>query len=199
MPNTAPTRPPTSLRRLETPGATQLAVLAETFEELQTVLRCCERLMTELEGDPVDEVVVEAVWTLALLAYARSFSARPSGAVLDENDLIQTHPDSNVLEWHHVLLRLRDHHAHEFSDPRETFSVGVAQNADGTPSAVGISSVRTAQVDAVTVRQTGAIAYALCTLVDKRIAEQQQAVFAETENIPVDELNKLTELEVVTP
>jgi hypothetical protein len=199
MPNTAPPSPPTALRRLGNPAAVKLTELAETFEDLQTVLRCCERLMTELERDPVDELVVEAVWTLALLAYGRSFAPRSSDAVLDESDLTSTHPDSNVLDWHHVLLRLRDHHAHVSANPRETFSVGVAQAPDGSPTAVGISSVHGAQVDALTVRQTGAISYALAGLVDRRIAEQQEAVFAAVQDVPVAELNKLTELEVSAP
>ncbi len=205
MSNTAPIGPPTSLRRLDTPGATRLRELAATFEELQTVLRCCERLITELEPGgkpddaPVDDLLVEAVWTLALLCYARSFTTGTSGPILDENDLSTVHPNSNVLEWHKVLLMLREHHAHATSDPREAFSVGVGQNPDGSASAVGISSVRSALVDAATVRQTGAIAYALCALVDKRIAEQQQAVFNGVQQLTPAELNKLSELEVLAP
>ncbi len=189
---------PSLLRRLGTPSATKLAELAETFDELQTVLRCCERLIAELErssGEP-DEIVIEAGWTLALLCYARSFS---SGAQLTGSDLTATQPDSNVLTWHGVLLELRERQAGTTSNPRETFSVGVAQDADGAASAVGISSVRRPDVDEFTVRQTGAIAYALCALLDERISAQQEIVFSEAKELSAAQLNALTELEVVAP
>ena len=39
------TEPPPSLRRLESPAASGLAGLCATFEDLQTVLRCCELLV----------------------------------------------------------------------------------------------------------------------------------------------------------
>ena len=61
---------PSVVRRLEGASAAVLGDLVETFEELQTVLRCCERLVAELAGrcrSPTT-IVVEAVWTMALLS-----------------------------------------------------------------------------------------------------------------------------------
>ena len=74
-----------------------------------------------------------------------------------------------MLEWHKVLLELRDHYADPAVNPRERFTVGVTQDASGPPSGVAITSVRQPLVDDLTVRQTGAIAYALSGLVDGRI------------------------------
>ena len=78
--------------RLDDPAAAALARLVEVFEDLQTVLRCCERLVGELavESGP-DEVVVEAVWTTALLSYARCFAGAGEGAALNEDDVRTTH------------------------------------------------------------------------------------------------------------
>ena len=45
----APPESPTVVRRLETSSATSLARLVDVFEDLQMVLRCCERLMTALD------------------------------------------------------------------------------------------------------------------------------------------------------
>lgn len=193
------TPPLTTLRRLETPDTQRLIGLAEMFEELQTVLRCCERLVSELDGrDDADTLAVEAVWTLAVLSYARCFSQRSSGVVLGENDLAAALPDTNVLDWHGVLLRIRELHAGT-ANPRETFSVGVAQDGDGSPGAVGITSARTVQVDLPTVRQTGAIAYALCQLLDERITAQQKTVLEQAGHLSNAELDALTELEVMAP
>ena len=40
---------PDAIRRVDSPTATQLCGLVEVYDDLQTVLRCCERLMTLLE------------------------------------------------------------------------------------------------------------------------------------------------------
>ena len=45
--STAPPHP-AEVRQIETPAALALADLAGVFEGLQTVLRCCERLMAAL-------------------------------------------------------------------------------------------------------------------------------------------------------
>src|SRR3712207_7458889 len=49
---------------------------AGIFEDLQHVLRCCEHLVGALARPDADGALVEALWTGALLAYARCFSPR---------------------------------------------------------------------------------------------------------------------------
>lgn len=191
--------PPAVVRRLEGPQAAMLGDLVETFEELQTVLRCCERLVTEVAGRPLpDEVVVEGVWTMALFSYARSFAARPSGTVLTEEDLTQALPETEVLKWHGVLLQLREQHADPVDSPREVFTIGVTQDDEGAASGVAITSARTPLVDELTVRQTGAIAYALSTRVNERIEAQQLVVFEELKEASRSDLDRLETVELVS-
>ena len=52
MTNDIDTAPLAAVRRLDTPDAVALADLAAIFEDLQTVLRCCERLVSELGSGP---------------------------------------------------------------------------------------------------------------------------------------------------
>jgi hypothetical protein len=198
MADSTSTMAPKALRRLESPSAKALADLVATFEELQTVLRCCERLVTALgtDGAP-DDVLVEAVWTTALLSYARCFSAGAGGTALTEDDITTAQAHGDALQWHKVLLQLRDHYADPAVNPRERYSVGVAQDPTGAPSGVAITSVRQPLVDDLTVRQTGAMAYALSALVDERITAQQEKVFAEVKDTPKSTLDKLTEIEVI--
>ena len=192
---------PSTARRLETAGAKTLVDLVTTFEDLQTVLRCCERLVTELDagGDQPDDILLEAVWTTALLSYARCFAARPTGPVLVEDDVTTTVAHGDVLEWHRVLLRLREHYADPVANPRERFSVGVAQDDDGSASGIVITSARQPLVDDVTVRQTGAIAFALSSLVDDRIAVQQQAVYDQVTGAGRADLDNLALLDIALP
>ena len=186
------------MRRLDDPAAAALAGLVEVFEDLQTVLRCCERLVSELavEGDP-DEIVVESVWTTALLSYARCFSPTETDVALTEDDVATTHSaGEEVVKWHRLLLQLRDHYADASVNPRERFSVGVTQGPDGTASGVAITSARQPLVDDLTVRQTGAIGYALSAMVNARIESRQQQVFEERKSSSRADLEQLELVEV---
>jgi hypothetical protein len=190
--------PAETMRRLDDPAAAALAKLVEVFEDLQAVLRCCERLVSELavEGDP-DEVVVESVWTTALLSYARCFSPTETDVALTEDDVRTTHTAGDeVVKWHRLLLQLRDHYADASVNPRERFSVGVTQGPDGTASGVAITSARQPLVDDLTVRQTGAIGYALSAIVNARIESRQQQVFEELKNSSRADLDRLELVEV---
>jgi len=174
-----------------------LVELAGTFEDLQMVLQCCERLVAALAAQH-DDVVVEALWTTAMLSYARAF-APDKGSALTEADLAATKLEGDLAEWHQMLLRLRDHLADPAINPREIFSVGVAQDAQGAADGVAITSARQPSVDDLTVRQTGAIAYALSQLVNDRIEARQKEVLAGLEGTPRDDLDKLVLLDVIDP
>ncbi len=161
------------------------------------VLQCCERLVTALAGQQ-DDVTVESLWTTAMLSYARAFAPDRSSS-LTETDLAATGLEGDLVEWHQMLLRLRDHHADPAINPREIFSVGVAQDESGSASGVAITSARQPCVDDLTVRQTGAIAYALSQLVNERIEARQKEVLAGLEGVSRDDLDKLVLLDVVDP
>lgn len=172
---------PSSVRKLDLPEAAELAALAAVFEDLQYVLRCCEHLVTALDSPdtgPVrvdtDMALVEALWTGALVGYARCFSGR--GKVLTETDVVELKVHDDVAEFHRLLLKLRDHYASRHVNPREAFTIGAAQANDGTPTGVAVVSSPRPIVDAATVRMLGAVAYSLAGLVDSRMQEAQGRV-----------------------
>ena len=66
----------------------------------------------------------------------------------------------------------------------------------GASSGVAITSVKQPLVDEVTVRQLGAIAYALSNLVNDRIEAQQLLVSGELETVSREDLEKLDQLDV---
>lgn len=196
IPLPVPPVAPAELRGLG--GATPAALtdLTARFEDLQTVLLCCERLVAELMSPRPDPVVAESVWTTALLSYGRCFATGSTGNALTEEDLTSVDDNPEILGWHKVLLQLRDHYTDRDTNPRERFTVGVALAADGTADGVGITSVRQPLVDDVTVRQTGKVAYALRQVVDDRIAAAQALVFAEAQALSVDALSRLPVVEL---
>lgn len=191
MTGTAPQR----VRRVGSPAAGALADLAGIFEDLQTVLICCERLLEHVGGHDPDPVVVESLWTTALLSYARCFAPGGRGMGLTEDDVTGLELSGEVLAWHKMLRELRKHYADPATNPRESFDVGVAV-VDGRPAGVAITSTRQALADEQTVRQTGALAYALHRRVDEKITEHQGTVLRGAEALSADELATLDEIEV---
>jgi hypothetical protein len=192
------TATPAAVRQLDTPDAQALADLAAIFEDLQTVLRCCERLVSELASENPDDVTLEAFWTMAVLSYTRCFSSRASGTGLTPDDVTETGINGDVLGWHKVLMQLRDHYADPSVNPREGFSVGVSQDEQGKANGVAVTSASPPRVDDLTVRQTGAITYGLVRIVDQRIAARQEVVFKALTPMTKDDLDKLPLVEVTT-
>ncbi|MBL8927960.1 MAG: hypothetical protein JNM77_17290, partial [Pseudonocardia sp.] len=80
-------RPVDTVRRLNSSEATELAALAGVFDDLQYALRWCEHLVGALARPDPDAALVEALWTGALVAYARCFSGRTR--VLADADLAE--------------------------------------------------------------------------------------------------------------
>lgn len=191
--------PAAVVRRLDSPAAAALVDLLGIFDDLQTVLGCCERLVTEVAGPhPETNVAIEAAWTTALLSYTRCFAPRASGTALTEGDVASTQPEGDLLGWHQALVRLRGVYAAASDNPRERFTIGVVQEVDGSAGGVAVTSVRQPQVNDLTIRQTGAIAFALSEVVNTRIEDQQAAVFAEVRGAARGELDVLDRIDVVT-
>ena len=180
---------PSAVRRLDGSDADHLAVLAAVFEDLQYVLRCCEHLVAALARPEPDPAMVEALWTGALVGYARCFSGR--AGVLTDDDLGKLELDGDVREFHGMVKKLRDHYASRHVNPRESFTIGAAQANDGTPTGVAVVSAPRPLVDDTTVRLLGRVAYALSGLLDARMQETQARVLAAAGNLSPAQLSKL--------
>jgi len=200
---------PAEVRHLATPAALALADLAGVFDDLQTVLNCCERLMAQLArpgpaelasplGEP-DDLALEAYWTTAVLAYGRCFAAGARGIGLTTDDVTETGLPGDVVGWHKVLEQIRGHYADPAVNPRESFSVGATRDASGAATGIAVTSTPRPRLDDVTVRQTGALAYELTRIVDNRIAEQQKVIFTALQAMSGQELDALPLLEIVEP
>lgn len=194
--NGATATAPSTVRRLDSPEAAELAGLAAVFEDLQYVLRCCEHLVTALnspDSGPVrvdtDTALVEALWTGALIGYVRCFSGR--AAVLSDDDLGKLELDGEIADFHGMVKKLRDHYASRHVNPREAFTIGAAQSNDGRPQGIAVISTPRPIVDDTTVRLLGRVAYALSGLVDARMQETQNRVLGAAAKLTPVELGEL--------
>jgi hypothetical protein len=188
---------PHAVRRLDGSEATELSALAAVFDDLQYSLQCCEHLVGALARPDADTVLVEALFTGALVAYARCFSGRTK--ILSDDDLDKLELDGDVAGFHRVLLRLRDHYASRHTNPRETFTVGVAQRNNGRAAGVAVVGAQQPAVDDTTVRQLGRIAYGLSGLVDARMQAAQQKVHLVAQDLDAARLIALPLVDVQVP
>ena len=183
-----------AVRRLDGGEAADLGALAAVFDDLQYTLRCCEHLVSALARPDGDPALVEALWTGALVAYARCFSGRTK--VLTDGDLTELKLDGDVAGFHRALLKLRDHYTSRHTNPRETFTVGVAQRNNGRAAGVAVVGAQQPAVDDTTVRQLGRIAYGLSGLVDARMQAVQQRVHVVAQGLDARRLTALPLMDV---
>jgi hypothetical protein len=189
-------RKPVEARRLEGPEAEALAALAAVSDDVRHVLACCERLVTALApprlppagGDP-DAALVEALWTSALLAYARAFA--PQAGVLTTADLEALGLPGDVVGFHDLLLRLREQYGSADVNPRERSSVGVVEGDDGSPVGVAVLAAPLPPVDAEAARQLGRLAFALHSRVDLRMEQVQAQVLQRARGLGREQLAAL--------
>lgn len=194
--NGTATTAPSTVRRLDSPEAAELAGLAAVFEDLQYVLRCCEHLVTALnspETGPVrvdtDTALVEALWTGALIGYVRCFSGRT--AILTDADLAELKLEGDVTGFHDMCKKLRDHYASRHVNPRESFTIGAAQANDGKPTGIAVISTSRPIVDDTTVRLLGRVAYALSGFIDAKMQETQNRTLGAAGQLTSTELSRL--------
>ena len=186
---------------LDTPDARRLAALTETFGDLQYVLLCCEQLVVALgppgstqpgrSRGPADDALVEALWTGALVGYARCFSAR--AGMLTDDDVSALGLDGEVREFHDAVRKLRDHYVSRHVNPRESLTVGVVLDG-GTAAGIALLAEPRPTVDDPTVRMLGRIAYGLSARVDERIGAKQAEVMAAAAALPGPELSRLPQV-----
>ena len=58
--------------------------------------------------------------------------------MLTDADLAELELDGDVAEFHGMVKKLRDHYASRHINPREAFTIGVAQANDGRPTGVAV-------------------------------------------------------------
>ncbi|WP_246195647.1 hypothetical protein [Halopolyspora algeriensis] len=186
-------KPPGTVRQLQTSAALSLRDLAAIFEDMTTVVDCCEQILVRLTRSEagLSDITVEALWTTALISYRRCFVPGPRGMGLTEEDVEATGMRGEVVEWHKLLEKLGAHHVDAGATSRETFVVGISQDSGGNANGVAITSAPRPRLDETTVRQTGHLALELSRLVDERINSHQETVYNAARAMTADALSSL--------
>jgi hypothetical protein len=184
---------------LDLPSARILADQASIIQDLQFVMDCCKRLLAEL-GRPEEErdgVVPQALWSSALVAYARCFSrGKRFGLATEDVQNLPLH--GAVMKFHKWVIAERNKLTAHPADPFEAAKVGAAlsrpEQAERRVEGIAIFSSSHVLVDVVGVRQLGGLASELAKQTAEKAQEQQDSVLADAQQLNIDRLYRLPPL-----
>lgn len=189
---------------LDLPSAQTLADQASIIQDLQFVMDCCKRLLTELARpeEDRDRVVPQALWSSALVAYARCFSkGRRFGLATEDVRNLPLH--GAVMKFHKWVIEERNKLTTQPTDPFEAAKVGAALSPPGQAErrveGIAIFSASHVLIDVIGVRQLGGLASELAKQTAEKAQEQQDSVLADAQQLNIDTLYKLPSLHTGPP
>ena len=189
---------------LDIPSAQVLADQASVIQDLQFVMDCCKRLITELERPEADRdgVVPQALWSSALVAYARCFgTGGPAGLATEDVRSLPLH--GAVMKFHEWIIGERDKVTAHPADPFEAARIGAALSPprvkDRRVEGIAIFSAGRVLVDVVGVQQLGALASELAKQTAEKAQKQQDSVLADAQQLDIGSLYALPPLRMQPP
>ena len=186
---------------LDVPSAQVLADQTAVIQDLQFVMESCRRLLAELARPESerDAVVPLALWSSAVVSYARCFSSGQRFGLTTE-DLESLPLQGEVLKFHKWVIEERNRHTRHSADPFEVARVGVAlATRDGAKrqiKGITVLATRHVLVDDTGVRQLGGLASELAKQTAERARTQQDVVLAAAQKLDLDRLYELPALPV---
>lgn len=189
---------------LDTPSARILADEASIINDLQFVMDCCKRLLTELARpqEERDGVVPQALWSSALVAYGRCFSEdRRSGLAIDD---VQNLPlQGAVMKFHTWVIGEYDKLTAPSADPFEAAKIGAALSPPGQKKrrveGIAVFSTSRVLIDVIGVRQLGGLASELAKQTAQKAEKQQHAVLTDAQQLDIDSLYESPPLNTEPP
>lgn len=189
---------------LDVPSAQILADQASIIRDLQFVMECCKRLLTELAKpeEDRDSVVPQALWSAALVAYARCFGKGKRFGLAAE-DVRALPLQGEVMKYHRWVIEERNKLTVHPANPFEATKVGAALSLPGQPErrvqGIAILSTSHVLVDDTGVRQLGGLASELAKQTADKAQEQQESVLTDAQQLNIESLYTLPPLRMRAP
>jgi hypothetical protein len=189
---------------LDTEAARTLADQAAIIQDLQFVMDCCRRLLAELDktAEERDAVVPQALWSAALVAYARCFGRGKRFGLTSED--VQALPlQGAVMKYHQWVIRERATLTSHPANPFDVAKVGAALTAPGSAKrqieGIAVLANSHVLVDDIGVRQLGGLASELAKQTAEKAQAQQDRVLDDAREMGLDKLYQLPPLVTNTP
>jgi hypothetical protein len=178
---------------LDMPSARVLADQASIIQDLQFVMDCCKRLLTELDRPEEDRdgVVPQALWSSALVAYGRCFG-QGRGLGLVTEDVENLPLQGAVMKFHKWIIEERDKITAHPADPFEAAKIGAAlsppEQKKRRVQGIAVFSTSRILIDVIGVRQLGGLASELAKQTAEKAQQQQDSVLIDAQQLDIGSL-----------
>ncbi len=168
--------------------ARTLADLEGVKQDLTAVAETCSRLAELLKIDSKDHIAVEALWTSALIRYARCFA---EGKRYGLEESVFNGLNGDPIGTHRVFINIRNKHIAHSVNPLEQSHVGlVLERPERGKTVIGVAALAFRQIagDIRLVSQLGTLASILAERVAMLAKEFEEKVLKIGRDLPIDDL-----------
>jgi hypothetical protein len=185
---------------VEFPEAKRLADLASILRDLQATIETCKRVVEILDSDKNNVILIEGLWSAALVRYVRCFAFGKRYGLTEEvfeglkGDPIGTH------RWY---KNMRDKHVAHSVNPYEQVRVGIVLSPEESKDrkVIGVSTLAGSYIcpDKKGVEQLGMLANVLIRKVKELGKKCEKSVLETAKTLPIDKLYKQATSRFVAP
>jgi len=180
--------------------AKELADLGAIVQDLGFTMKTCSRLKKLLKEDSQDSLLIESMWTAALIRYARCFA---TGKRFGLSESIFDGLIGEPHKVHKMYMDLRDKHIAHSVNPFEQMAVGLVLSTESSHErkimGVATMSMRHICSDVEGVHQLGLLSKVLKEKVIEIAKEYEKKTLDKGKSITLEVLYKLPRLRMVAP
>jgi hypothetical protein len=188
------------IAELKSTKAKELADRAAIFQDLTFCVACCDRAIENLRAASQDTVLIRALWTAALVAYARCFT---TGVRFGLTSDLFDHFEGEPRETHEYYLDLRNKHIAHSVNPFEQIVIGAVLSAPdaATKSVEGIATLTGTNISesAESIEQLRTLATTALKYIARTGKELSAEVLEEAKTLPIEDLYKRATPRVTVP
>lgn len=180
--------------------ALKLADVYSILQELKSVMETCTRLRQLLKAEQKDWLLIESLWTAALIRYSRCYASGKRHGLSE--DIYKDLP-GDAVGVHRLYENLRNKHIAHSVNPFEQVKVGLILSSENSQekkvmevSPFLMKLVPTTDDD---VRQLGALVKVLVNKLMKNGEQYEEEALRVGRSLPIDELYSLPRLRTVAP
>jgi len=179
--------------------AKALADLISIANDLGAVMLTCSRLMQILNDSPSDNILIENLWTGAIIRYARCFA---TGKRFGLSEDIFKSLKGEPLKAHKFYIDTRNKHIAHSVNPFEQLEVGlVLSPKDSKKEVIGVAklSMRYMSPDTEGVRTLGCLAKVAHQKLSEKGKELEQKVLEVGKKMDIEDLYKRSRPRLTAP
>lgn len=190
---------PQTVFEMRTPDARAVADLLAIRQDLTFVWEACDLLLDLPTDDPgLRPVLTRALWSSALIAYARCFATGKRLGLNDE-DVRRVPKGTEAFEFHRKMLELRNKHIAHSVNPLEFIKIGIMVGSlrrEDDEGITGLAALFGASWDPhpTSVDSLRRLAEALLEVVMNRAEEQTPALREAAEKMGLEAVKRWPEL-----